>query len=162
MDCAHDGAYVLEEGNGDFGGIGVERYEVWSSRKLADYVEQYGLKGYGSMIVTHKITGKVAPLLTDSDLKEMGMTVVGDRLRFKQLILQLGRKARYIARDKPIWRGEEQRYFSVVEKELFTCFGLFPDGTLEPFCSLRAKLRAADRRIPVIFSSFLLHRSHNI
>ncbi|CAB9512075.1 expressed unknown protein [Seminavis robusta] len=129
VDCAEEDGYVLEEcnGNGEFGGSSVEQYENWNSRKLADYVEQFGLKNYGSMIVTHKITGKVAPLLTDSDLKEMGMTVVGDRLRFKQLILQLGRKARYVSRDKPIWRGEEQRYYSIVEKELSTCFGIFPD-----------------------------------
>ena len=128
MDCGDQTGYVLDEGNGEFGGTSVEQYENWNARKLADYVEKAGLKSYASMIITHKITGKVAPLLTDADLKEMGMTVVGDRLRFKSLILQLGRKARYTARDKPIWRGEEQRYFSMAEKEFFTCFGLFPDG----------------------------------
>jgi len=134
MDCASNGAYVLnegeeEEGNGDFGGQGIVQYENWNARKFADYVENAGLRNYSSMIVTHKITGKVAKLLTDADLKEMGMTVVGDRLRFKQLILQLGRRARYNARDKPLWRGEEQRYYSACEKEIFTCFGAFPDGT---------------------------------
>ena len=128
IDCAENGGYVLEEGNGDFGGSSVEQYENWNARKLAEYVEESGLKSYASMIITHKITGKVASLLTDDDLKEMGMTVVGDRLRFKQLILQLGRKARYTARDKPVWRGEEQRYYSMMEKELCTCFGIFPDG----------------------------------
>ena len=121
---------MLEErtGTGDFRTLGVEQYENWNARQVAHYVEESGLKSYASMIITHKITGKVVSLLTDEDLKEMGMTVVGDRLRFKQLILKLGRKSRYTGRNKPLWRGEEQRYHSKVEKELNTCFGLLPDG----------------------------------
>ena len=130
-DCTDTTEYVLDEGSGDFGVSlegGGEKYEHWNSRKLAEYVEERGLKSYASMIVTHKITGKIAPQLTDEDLKEMGMTIVGDRLRFKQIIMQLGRKARLTAKQKPIWKSEKQRYYSTAEKECCTCFGALPDG----------------------------------
>lgn len=128
-DCAETTDYVLNEDSGDFGGmIPGEQYQHWNARKLAEHIEERGLKNYSSMIITHKITGKIASQLTDSDLKEMGMTIVGDRLRFKQILLQLGRRSRTTAREKPIWKAEEQRYYSTLEKEIRTCLGLFPDG----------------------------------
>ena len=127
-DCVDTGGYVLAEGSGDFGDNAAQEYVNWNSRKLADYIEKAGLKSYASMIITHKITGKIAPLLTDADLKEMGMTIVGDRLRFKQLLLSLGRRSRCSANDKVLWRVEEQRYYTAFEKDVCTGCGLFPDG----------------------------------
>lgn len=145
VDCSNTKAdYLLEEegGGGDFGAASnpvVEPYEHWSARKLAAYVEANGLKNYGTMIVTHKITGKVAPLLTDTDLKEMGMTIIGDRLRFRQILLTLGRKSRFNSRIKALWRGEEQRYHTDIEKDIWTCCGVFPEGKC---CSLERSFTA--------------------
>ena len=126
--CIGSDDYVLAEASGDFGGNDEQPYLNWTSRELADFVEKAGLKSYASMIITHKITGKVAPLLTDADLKEMGMIVVGERMRFKQLILSLGRRARCIANEAPLWTVVEQKYYTPFEQHVCTLCGLFPDG----------------------------------
>ena len=44
--------------------------------------------------------GKIAPQLTDEDLKDMGIKIVGDRCRMRHLIKSFGRKARQIQRTK--------------------------------------------------------------
>ena len=44
-------------------------YESWSSEQLAGYFKSAGLGQYGAKVVEHKITGELAPLLTESDLK---------------------------------------------------------------------------------------------
>ena len=106
----------------------VKDFESWTAPRMADYLKKAGLGEYGEIFINHKITGRLSPLLTDADLKEMGISIIGDRLRIKALILALGRKVRYDTRTKVIWEGEERLYFSDLEKVLHTCCGLFPDG----------------------------------
>ena len=42
----------------------VDGYESWTSNRLADYFEDAGLGDYRELLMHHKITGKIAPLLT--------------------------------------------------------------------------------------------------
>jgi hypothetical protein len=60
-------SYRLEKNNKD-----AEGFEEWDAQKLAEYFKKAGVGEYGEMFITHKITGRLAPLLTDLDLKEMG------------------------------------------------------------------------------------------
>ena len=116
--------------DGSVFGTSAEDFDNWDSQQLADFLSSAGLMAYKKMILDHKITGKCAHMLTDEDLRDMGMIVVGDRLRFKQLMMTMGRKARFGSATKAIWSGEEQKYYSDVEKYCCTCIGLFPDGKL--------------------------------
>jgi hypothetical protein len=118
-------SYRLHEGNKE----DTSGFEEWNSKQLADYLTKAGLGEYSEMFIMHKVTGRLAPLLSDLDLKEMGITSVGDRLRVKALILALGRSVRYSTRTRTIWEATERIYFSDQEKWLWTCCGLFPDGT---------------------------------
>ena len=49
---------------------------------------------------SYKQTGSIAPQLNDSDLKDMGIEIVGDRCRFRHVIKAMGRKARQVQRNK--------------------------------------------------------------
>ena len=102
-------------------------YESWNSEQLADYFENQGLGDYREVLMYHRITGKIAPQLTDNDLKDMGIKIVGDRCRFRHQLLVLGRKARQIQRNKLIWSGKERVFFGCPEWALNTCCGLFPE-----------------------------------
>ena len=105
----------------------TDDYDIWSSQQLAAYFERHGLGEYSKCLIQHKITGKLAPLLSDLDLKEMGINCIGDRLRFRSHIDQLKLQARAIARTKCIWEGQEQLYFSGISAACCTCCGLFPE-----------------------------------
>lgn len=111
-------------------GANAEDFDKWDSQQLADFLAQAGLMAYRKMVLEHKITGKHAHLLTDEDLRDMGMVVVGDRLRFKQLMMTMGRKARFCNSTKAVWTGEEQTYYTDSERFFFTCLGLIPDGKM--------------------------------
>jgi hypothetical protein len=125
MQKAGDGkSYRLHEGNKE----DTVGFEGWDSKQLADYLTKAGVGEYSEMFMTHKITGRLAPLLSDLDLKEMGIAVIGDRLRIKALILTLGRSARYDSRTRTIWEATERIYFSDAEQCFWTCGGAFPDG----------------------------------
>jgi uncharacterized protein with von Willebrand factor type A (vWA) domain len=75
-------------------------YESWGPHELADYFENCGLADYREVLIYHKITGKIAPNLTDDDLKDMGIKIVGDRCRFRHILKSLGRKSRQMQREK--------------------------------------------------------------
>jgi hypothetical protein len=106
----------------------IENWSKWSPERLSGFLKKAGLGDYGEMFINHKISGRLAPCLTDADLKEMGVSIVGDRLRLKAVAAALGQKARYETRTKTWWEGTEQLYFSDVQKWICTCGGLFPDG----------------------------------
>lgn len=108
----------------------AEDFDKWDSKQLAEFLGSCGLMAYKKMVLDHKITGKFAHLLTDDDLKDMGMIVVGDRLRFKQLMVTMGRKARFCSSTKAVWTGEERYYYGDMEREIFTCAGFCPEGKL--------------------------------
>lgn len=102
---------------------------TWSSRELAKHLSENGLGDYAGKIMAHKINGKLVNYLGDEDLREMGITIVGDRLRFKQCLLSLQRKTKYNlnTRNKAIWEGTERRYYSTGEQNCYTCYGIMPD-----------------------------------
>ena len=120
--------YVLDEGKSyQDGSSPIEDYEAWSTEKLVEYFSNNGLGDYEECLTVHKITGKLAPLLTDQDLKDMGITCVGDRLRFRAHLNALKRKARAETRRRAIWEGKERIYFSDCETLIMTCGGCCPD-----------------------------------
>mmetsp|Transcript_23283 Transcript_23283/g.65970 ORF Transcript_23283/g.65970 Transcript_23283/m.65970 type:complete len:232 (-) Transcript_23283:219-914(-) len=101
-------------------------FDSWDSAQLVEYLAKAGVGEYGEMFMAHKITGRLAPLLTDNDLKEMGIAIVGDRLRVKAIIHNLGRKVRFDTRMKILWEGTERVYHSSAQETCFTCCGFFP------------------------------------
>ncbi len=105
----------------------VEGYEDWNAEQLADFFESQGLGDYREVLMYHKITGKIAPQLTDADLKDVGITIVGDRCRFRHQIKALGRKARHVQRNRLHWAGKERLFFGCPEWAAGTCCGLFPE-----------------------------------
>mmetsp|Transcript_2729 Transcript_2729/g.3885 ORF Transcript_2729/g.3885 Transcript_2729/m.3885 type:complete len:231 (+) Transcript_2729:60-752(+) len=105
----------------------IENWATWSPERLCGFLKKAGLGDYGEIFINHKISGRLAPLLSDADLKEMGVSIVGDRLRLKAVIGALGTRARYEKRTKTWWEGKEQLYFSDAQQCLCTCAGCCPD-----------------------------------
>lgn len=101
-------------------------FDTWNPEQLAQYISSKGLSDYRKRITDHKISGSLAPLLTDSDLKEMGITCIGDRLRFKLIVGNLKRKSRVIDRSRCLWEGQERVFFSDTAAAWCTCFGCCP------------------------------------
>lgn len=105
----------------------VQGYENWDPIELGNYFATQGLGAYSEILIVHKISGKIAPLLTDTDLKDMGIKIVGDRCRFRQQIESLRRKSRAVKRTKIMWEGQEKLFFSCCDSCIGTCCGLCPE-----------------------------------
>jgi len=120
-----DGARDNSKYNNDLDA--VSGYETWNSMQLANYFAKHGLGEYHEVLTMHKITGKIAPLLTDTDLKDMGINIVGDRCRFRLQIDALSRKARAITRTQVMWESQERLFFSCCDACLGTCCGACPE-----------------------------------
>lgn len=101
-------------------------YHTWSSNQLGVFFRKRGLSEYYDTLQKHKITGQLAPLLNDDDLKQMGIDIVGDRLMFKHHLKDLSRRERYNKRIESFWEGEERIFFSDCDKTCFTCNGFCP------------------------------------
>jgi len=92
----------------------IKSYETWNAEELAGFISNQGLESYSHTIIDHKITGKLAPLLSEMDLKEMGITCIGDRLRFRLIVDNLKIKKRSLKRTQIVWEGRERIYYSEV------------------------------------------------
>jgi len=104
----------------------LEKFMEWEPMDVANFLETAKLGDYDEVILKHKISGRLLHLLTDQDLKDMGLHIVGDRLRIKALIDTLGRKHRYNKRMKVWWEGTEQLYWTSVDQMCLTCCYLCP------------------------------------
>jgi hypothetical protein len=105
----------------------VENFETWSAEDLAQYLKsKCDLEDYYEMILKHDITGKVAPTLSENDLKEMGISSIGDRKRLQLAIHDLKKAARKQEREKVIWEGKEILWFSCWDACMGSCCGCCP------------------------------------
>lgn len=104
----------------------IANFHNWDEDKLGSYFRKRGLGSYSPMLKQHKITGHLAPQLVDSDLKEMGVSVVGDRLMFRHYIKELARRQRFTKRIEPLWEGEERIFINECDKQCATCCGTCP------------------------------------
>ena len=101
----------------------LQDYATWDPVALSDYLSTVGLGDYGEVMINHKITGKLLPLVTNQDLTDMGISVVGDRLRFRKLIQSFSRKSRRVDRTKTIWEGTEKQYWGCLDETITTGCG---------------------------------------
>lgn len=123
----------------------LEGYESWSPDDVADYFESEGLVDYREVLIHHKIAGNIAPQLTDADLKDMGIEVVGDRCRFRHVIKTMNRRARHVQRNKVMWEGKEQLWFDQCEGCVNTCCGILPeDPSTYKLTNNHLKIRTVD------------------
>jgi hypothetical protein len=105
----------------------TEDFESWTAEQLADYLKlKCDLADYYEVILKHDITGKVAPRLTEADLKEMGIDSIGDRKRLQLAVRELQKAARKVEREKVIWEGKEQMWYSCWDAAMNSCCGLCP------------------------------------
>jgi len=143
----------------------LSSYDDWTPQELADAVAKAGMGDYREVIIAHKITGKIAHLLSDSDLKDMGIVRVGDRIRFRQMLMTFSRKARFKVRRRDIWSAEEQRFYTDPEEYLCTCCGIFP-GEPSIYKLTNGRLKIKDVRSmtcgPLTLYCFTEYISRNI
>lgn len=104
----------------------ISDFHQWDEDRLGMYFRKRGLGAYLGLLKQHKITGQLAPLLKDDDLKEMGVSVVGDRLMFRHHLKELARRQRFTKRIEPLWEGEERIFMNDCDRQCITCFGMCP------------------------------------
>jgi SAM domain (Sterile alpha motif) len=104
----------------------ISNYHEWDAQRLGVFFRKKGLGDYQDLLVQHKLTGHLAPLLSDGDLKDMGIGIVGDRLLFRHVIQQLSRRERFHKRITSLWDGQEQVFFSPAEENCMTLCGFCP------------------------------------
>ena len=99
----------------------------WSSTALASYLESKGLGNYGEVFIANDITGEVAPNLTDQNLREMGVSSIGDRIRIRETLQTLRQSKAMKQREQVLWEGREVLYFSWVHRLCATGCGCCPN-----------------------------------
>mmetsp|Transcript_24990 Transcript_24990/g.57783 ORF Transcript_24990/g.57783 Transcript_24990/m.57783 type:complete len:200 (-) Transcript_24990:897-1496(-) len=87
-----------------------------------------GLGDRSELLSKHKINGKVVHLLNDEDLKDIGISAPGDRLKFKKILNQIRRKQRAERRNRIILQEEETLYYNKFDRCLDTCCFLRPEN----------------------------------
>lgn len=84
-----------------------EDVKTWSPQQVADqFLANIGLGYLGEQFVMNKIGGNVLANLNESHLKEMGVSVLGDRIFLLEMVSYLKRKKIDVARSQALWTGQ--------------------------------------------------------
>eukprot|EP00543_Licmophora_paradoxa_P006327 CAMPEP_0202449310 /NCGR_PEP_ID=MMETSP1360-20130828/8049_1 /ASSEMBLY_ACC=CAM_ASM_000848 /TAXON_ID=515479 /ORGANISM="Licmophora paradoxa, Strain CCMP2313" /LENGTH=219 /DNA_ID=CAMNT_0049067189 /DNA_START=20 /DNA_END=679 /DNA_ORIENTATION=- len=111
--------------------LSTQPFQEWDAHELAEYIRSKGLADYCETFESNNVSGAVAHRLTDSDLKDMGITKVGDRLLLMQALETVKKAQKQLDREKVIWEGTEVLYFSCYDQNCSTCCGCCPDDPSE-------------------------------
>jgi SAM domain (Sterile alpha motif) len=107
-------------------------FAEWTPQELADYLKtKADVKDYAEMFMNENVSGKVAHRLTDGDLKDMGVSKVGDRHNLMAALETLKRHKDQQDREKVIWQGTEVMYWSCWDRAVSTCCGCCRDDPQE-------------------------------
>jgi hypothetical protein len=122
----YDGGGVGRAGVVVNDGTATSFYHKWDEDQLAQYLTQHSLGQYAETFKHHKINGAIAPYIKDSDLKDMQITIVGDRLRIQRCLAELKSQARFHKRIQSLWEGQERLFYGNFDKNVGTCCGFCP------------------------------------
>lgn len=101
-----------------------ENFEKWTPEELADYIQRReSIGNYAELFRDQKIDGSIAHSITDDDLKEMGVSAIGDRKRICEALESLKQAKHQKDREKVLWVGREEMYWGGCDKCWQTCCG---------------------------------------
>ena len=82
----------------------------WTAVELAEYLRiQYGMDDYSEVFAHNHITGLVAPNLREDNLKDMGIAILGDRIRLLQALQTLRFCQDMQQHEAILWQGQQQQ-----------------------------------------------------
>jgi len=123
---------------------------------VAAWLQSLGLERYEQVFRENRIEADVLPSLTVEDLKDLGVTLVGDRRRLLDAIAALGPEipaadARAASSDSPVQTDAERRQLTVMFCDLVSSTALA--ARLDPE-DLREVIAAYHRAVAEIVSGF--------
>lgn len=101
-------------------------YENWSPEEVADYFAQKGYADYRSVFVENELSGDRIVLMTQEDIPDLGIEIVGHRVGILKVLRSLKSKARMQLRKQEIAREEEAYDGCFIAERFYTCCGLCP------------------------------------
>jgi len=105
-----------------------KKFESWTSYEIAQFIQsKEDIGNYATLFQSHRIDGSVAHRITDDDLKDMGITAIGDRHRIIAALESLKQAKAQKDREKIIWTGTEVLYWSCCDQGCTTCCGACRD-----------------------------------
>lgn len=81
----------------------------WNKEDVAEWLKSIGFDDAAELFVLHEISGATLPLLTDQLLIEMGMNVIGRRVKLLSYIANAEIVSRQQHRSTLLWEGEQYR-----------------------------------------------------
>jgi len=116
---------------------------------VAKYFEKRGFGEHGDVWVNHRVNGQRVILLTVQDVKDLGITSIGDRMGIQRELDLLRLAATRKMRNNTIAQHKEAYDGSDCEKAFYTCFGLFPRDE-DTYTLTASSLRLQEYKVPRI------------
>ena len=92
------------------GPVERDHFAVWGSDEVCRWLAEVGLSQYAPRFRDHKIMGRVLPSIEERHLREMGVDIVGDRVRLLAEARRLATHAVQANRFKVLWEGAAPRF----------------------------------------------------
>lgn len=126
----------------------LQKMMAWSTDEVVDWLKSRNLGMFEKNFREHEIRGDVLPMLTMSDLKDMGCVTVGPRTYLATALQKAKRVARTVQRNQVLWEGEEARYESPMDccKD-YCCSCCVPDPA-DKYKLTASTLSVSDRIYP--------------
>jgi len=128
-------------------------YETWSPEEVADYFATKGFGDYRRIFVENELSGDRIVLMTQEDVPDLGIEIVGHRVGILKVLRGLKTKARMQLRKHEIAR-EEQAYDGCwLAERFYTMCGLCPRDP-DQYILKAGKLQIKEFNVFRIFGSW--------
>mmetsp|Transcript_17867 Transcript_17867/g.27063 ORF Transcript_17867/g.27063 Transcript_17867/m.27063 type:complete len:226 (-) Transcript_17867:226-903(-) len=108
-----------------------KEFSRWDAKELAEYLSDNGLEDYAECFISNNVDGEIAHRIDRDELKKMGVSKVGARLKILEVLGSLKRAKQQLDQEELLWEGKEVMYASCCHQMYETCFGLFPQNPSE-------------------------------
>jgi len=99
----------------------------WCTNDVAEHLNLKGLGKYSSILIENGIDGEVADTIGEDNLREMGVSKIGDRLKILKALDEIKQAKAQDEFCKTLWEGKEILYPTCYDRIFSTCFGICPE-----------------------------------
>jgi len=85
----------------------AEPHLHWSAPTVGEWLASLGLALYSQKFVEHEVTGDLLEVMDKEDLRDLGVTLVGHRLKLLRAVAALQQKSESESRSKMLWQADE-------------------------------------------------------
>mmetsp|Transcript_3269 Transcript_3269/g.4050 ORF Transcript_3269/g.4050 Transcript_3269/m.4050 type:complete len:245 (-) Transcript_3269:46-780(-) len=142
--------------------IEFEQMRLMDVKGTSTWLQKHGFRDFVEIFKEHQINGEILSMLDENHLKEIGVNVIGRRLKFLKVLGAVKSASRNYRRNKVIWQAAETRSVTICGAMYYaSCCFLQPPESYK-LTGMTLKLRTTEYNYPCLPCMGYKSVNHNV